>query len=270
MAKGDFYFPLYYKRILTSTIGWKDDEFGAYMRLLIYQFDNGSIPSDINELARIAPSVKKHWDKLLSKKFKEDGKGGLINDVMNDVYMDVQKKKEKNQENGKKGGRRKPNGNPTVSERLTEGVTQIEAIPISNIKEQITKEIETPVFNPELLVPQMHQLFKEQNPNGFFDPKEDFAPLREIAEKIKRWLNLEGEFLQHARPILDNWRYILTHVKADKHLAKYSLSQVNKYFSSIVQSYNQSGNVPVKQDTVKKDYSDTKKILEEVYGKVED
>lgn len=138
-----------------------------------------------------------------------------------------------------------------------------------NVTDSVIQE-QPPVFNPELLVPQMHQLFKEQNPNGFFDPKEDFAPLREIAEKIKRWLNLEGEFLQHARPILDNWRYILTHVKADKHLAKYSLSQVNKYFSSIVQSYNQSGKVPVKQETVKKDYSTTKKILEEVYGKVED
>jgi hypothetical protein len=144
MAKGDYYFPLYYRRLLTSTIGWKDDEFGAYMRLLIFQFDNGSIPSNLNELARIAPSVRKHWP-LLSKKFKDDGNGRLINEVMDEVHQDIQKKKEKNAENGKKGGRRK---NPPLSERLPNGSkneTQTEAILITNNQQSINKEKEDPL-----------------------------------------------------------------------------------------------------------------------------
>lgn len=135
MAKGDFYFPLYYQRLLTSTVGWTDEQFGAYVKLLIYQFDQASIPADIKELSGIAPSVKKHWPKI-SKKFQDDGKGGLINQVMDEIRVDIQGKKETNKENGKLGGRpktkriseTKPNGNQTVSKNETEK----EPIPISN------------------------------------------------------------------------------------------------------------------------------------------
>lgn len=144
MAKGDFYFPLFYKRLLSSTIGWKDDEFGAYVRLLIHQFDNGSIPNDIDELALVAPSIKKNKKRVL-KKFKDQYNGTMINEVMDEIYHNIQTKKEKNKENGKKGGRKKQterltdglaNGNQT----LTEGVTESEAILITNNKYQITKE----------------------------------------------------------------------------------------------------------------------------------
>jgi hypothetical protein len=61
MAKGDYYFPLYYTRLLSSTIGWKDDAFGAYLRLLIYQFDNGSIPVDIEELSLTGAAYPKSF-----------------------------------------------------------------------------------------------------------------------------------------------------------------------------------------------------------------
>lgn len=137
MAKGDYYFPLYYKQLLTSTIGWKDDEFGAYVRLLIHQFDKGSIPSDISELALLAPSIKKNKDRVL-KKFKDNGNGELINEVMNEIYHDVQLKKAKNSDNGKKGGR--PKQNQTVSETKPNGFeneTEMKAILINNNKESI-------------------------------------------------------------------------------------------------------------------------------------
>lgn len=150
MAKGDFYFPLFYKRLLTSTIGWKDDEFGAYVRLLIHQFDNGSIPSDLKELSRIAPSIKKHWP-LIKKKFKDDGNGGMINHVMYDIYHDIQEKKKINSDNGKKGGRKRT-VNRNESDRLpigSENETQTEAIPITNNKQQITKEGNTDTHPPE-------------------------------------------------------------------------------------------------------------------------
>lgn len=141
MAKGDYYFPVYYKRLLASTVGWKDDEFGAYFRLLIYQFDNGSIPADLDELKRITPSVKKHWP-LISKKFHDDGNGGLINDVMHEIYTQIQEKKKKNSDNGKLGGRKKQTVNHPVSDRLTERVSETEAIPITNNQQPIIKEKE--------------------------------------------------------------------------------------------------------------------------------
>lgn len=146
MAKGDYYFPLYYKRLLASTVGWKDDEFGAYVKLLIHQFDNGSIPHDLDELARIAPSVKKHW-KLLAKKFHDDGNGGLINDVMDDIYHDIQDKKKINSDNGKKGGRKKRTVNRNETGRLPNGYeneTEMKAIPIINNQQPINKSEEDP------------------------------------------------------------------------------------------------------------------------------
>lgn len=104
MAKGDFYFPLHYQKLITSTIGWRDDEFGAYVRLLISQFDKGSIPKEVKELARISTSIKKNW-KRISEKFVDDGKGNLINIFMDEIRQDVNKKKIKNKENGLQGGR---------------------------------------------------------------------------------------------------------------------------------------------------------------------
>lgn len=146
MAKGDYYFPLFYHRLLTSTIGWKDEEFGAYLRLLIYQFDNGSIPSDLADLSRISPSIKKHWP-LISKKFKDNGKGGLINEVMNDVYNDIQEKKIINTENGKKGGRPKKKPELTKTETKPNGFkneTETKPILINNNQETIREREAAP------------------------------------------------------------------------------------------------------------------------------
>lgn len=146
MAKGDYYFPLFYKRLLTSTIGWTDDEFGCYLRLLIYQFDNGAIPSDLEQLKRISPSVKKHW-KLISGKFKDNGSGGLVNEVMDEVYHKVQKKKLSSAKNGTLGGRPKTKHEekPTGLGLGSENETQLKAIPIIN-KPIIKEREETPTL----------------------------------------------------------------------------------------------------------------------------
>jgi len=120
MAKGDFYFPLFYQRLLTSTIGWTDEEFGAYLRLLIYQFDTGSVPGDIKKLKKISKKAAKNWD-FFSQKFVADGKGNFINEVMNEIRGKVNNKKEINKLNGEKGGRpTKPNGSEKITERVTE------------------------------------------------------------------------------------------------------------------------------------------------------
>lgn len=114
MAKeGNYYFPLYYKRLLSSTVGWSNSEFGAYIRLLIHQFDNNDrIPDDLDELSRIAPGIKKQWP-LLMKKFKKDDRG-LFNEVMSEIFNEIQHKRLTNKRNGETGGR------PKKTERLTE------------------------------------------------------------------------------------------------------------------------------------------------------
>jgi uncharacterized protein YdaU (DUF1376 family) len=138
MAKGDYYFPLYYKKLLTSTIGWKDDEFGAYVRLLIHQFDKGKLPGDFKELSLLCTSLKKNKNRVL-KKFKETEDGHLINEVMDDIYHSIQDAKSRSKVNGKKGGRPKnPDHNLNETPGLilgSEKITQTKPIPIINNQE---------------------------------------------------------------------------------------------------------------------------------------
>ncbi len=106
MLKGDYYFPLYYQKLLASTQGWKDDELGAYIRLLIYQYDKGFIPNDMAMITRISPTAKKNWA-LLSTKFLVDEQGNLYNEVMKQIRDTRLKKSKTLSENGQKGGRPK-------------------------------------------------------------------------------------------------------------------------------------------------------------------
>lgn len=87
---------------------------GVYIGLLIYQYDNGHIPEDVEELVRIEPEVVKVWDKLKAK-FPRVAPGQLKNIKLEEVrnFWNKQSK------NGRKGGRPKnenpkhnPNNNP--------------------------------------------------------------------------------------------------------------------------------------------------------------
>lgn len=117
--KKDHWFKFYYHRILVSCAGWKDDEFGAFVKLLIHQFDKGFVPKDERELKRIITTYKKNWT-LLSAKFKEVEPGVLKNKVMEVVRIEYEKKKEKGKEYGLTGGRPKKE-NPTLSKIKGEG-----------------------------------------------------------------------------------------------------------------------------------------------------
>jgi len=72
MAK-DPIFPLYYNDIDRSTKTWTDEEFGAYMRLLMEQWDKGGLPKDYQRLTRIATSLDKNWSLLKDKFIEVDG-----------------------------------------------------------------------------------------------------------------------------------------------------------------------------------------------------
>ena len=74
----DYFFPLYVRDFLTSTIGWTAAERGHYMTLLMIQWDRGAeegLPADMAGLERISQGVSECWE-LLGEKFPvwEDGK----------------------------------------------------------------------------------------------------------------------------------------------------------------------------------------------------
>jgi uncharacterized protein YdaU (DUF1376 family) len=99
MAK-DPVLPLYYNDISTSTQDWSDEEFGAYMRLLIHQWRQGGLPKDYQRLTRIATSLERTWP-LLQEKFKEVD-GLLKNENMEDIRAKRAFHKQKQKENVEK------------------------------------------------------------------------------------------------------------------------------------------------------------------------
>lgn len=89
--------PLYYNDIARTCSTWTDEEFGCYMRLLIEQWDKGSIPKEESRLHRLATSVKKNWH-LIKEKFEESD-GVLKNAKMEEIRERISKHKEKQKTN---------------------------------------------------------------------------------------------------------------------------------------------------------------------------
>lgn len=102
MANSKFILPLFYKELNDATASWTDEEFGAYLRLLIHQWSNSCIPKDMNRLKRIAESIEKHWA-LIGNKFEETDTG-LQNIVMENIRNERQDFYKKQLLNGSKGG----------------------------------------------------------------------------------------------------------------------------------------------------------------------
>lgn len=116
------YMPLMIGDWLKGTRGMRAEVRGVYLNLLLYQWDNGFIPDDMDELCLIDPELPKVWDKIKDK-FKPIGEGKLLNEKNKEVREFWQKQSK----NGKKGGRKsktepkveaKTNPNPNPKTKL--------------------------------------------------------------------------------------------------------------------------------------------------------
>jgi uncharacterized protein YdaU (DUF1376 family) len=76
-------FQLYAADFYMDTAGWTATEVGAYFRLLMHQWVNGSVPSDNASRARIAGidhrNMAKMWSVVMAKKFTVDVAGMYVN-----------------------------------------------------------------------------------------------------------------------------------------------------------------------------------------------
>lgn len=103
MAKNPI-LPIYYNDLNGSTRTWTDEEFGAYVRLLIEQWDKGCIPTEMKRILKIADSAEKNWP-VLCQKFTPGEDGFLRNSVMEEIRKEREKFSNHQSENGSKGGR---------------------------------------------------------------------------------------------------------------------------------------------------------------------
>lgn len=123
MAK-DPVFPLYYNDIDRSTKTWTDEEFGAYMRLLMEQWDKGGLPKDYQRLTRIATSLDTTWPLLKDKFVEVDGQ--LKNLVLEEHRDKRLKHKQKQKENIQKRYQKSTKNIPLEDENEIENELGIE------------------------------------------------------------------------------------------------------------------------------------------------
>lgn len=109
---------------------------------------------------------------------------------------------------------------------------------------------ETNHFEPKGIVADMAKNFQDVNPKYPPDKNLDFPALGEIAIWISMEQKLSGGIVlpKNKTPILKRWGELVKHIKADPHLCKYSLTQINKHFQSVVQSFNNGSNGNYKQN----------------------
>jgi uncharacterized protein YdaU (DUF1376 family) len=107
------YMPLMIGDWLKGTRGMKAEIRGVYINLLLFQWDNGFIPSDMDELFLIDPEVGKVWDKL-KEKFQPAGPGKLQN-KKNEEVREFWKKQAKNGSQGGRPKKEKPDNNPNIN-----------------------------------------------------------------------------------------------------------------------------------------------------------
>lgn len=113
MAKNPI-LPLYYNDLLGSTKTWTDEEFGAYMRLLIEQWDKGGLPNDSQRLARLYTSHAANWELLKDKFPLVDGL--LKNPVMEEVRQKRARHSEKQALNAKQRAKQYAKPLPNISQ----------------------------------------------------------------------------------------------------------------------------------------------------------
>lgn len=235
MAKNPI-FPLYYNDILGSTKTWTDEEFGAYMRLLIEQWDNDFIPNpyqtstkelppDFQRLSRIATSAEKNWP-LLSTKFTET-EHGLQNQNLERIRDLKRKHSEKQKENIQK--RYQTSTKLSTKNLPLEDENEIEKI-FKQIIEVLNIEIPENEKNiTTMLVLKMFQEFLKENPDYFHHQETDYAACLQIAyniAKTKKWSKhdvVNGKM----NDCLSSWQNIIQYIKNDKWFSGRSLTDLS-------------------------------------------
>jgi uncharacterized protein YdaU (DUF1376 family) len=109
-------FPFYPSDFILGTMLLTTEEVGAYIRLLCFQWEQGSIPADESKLSRIAGVSPKKLGEVLAK--FELGADGYRNARLERVRSEREAYQKRQSDLGKKGGR--PKANPTENEKGSE------------------------------------------------------------------------------------------------------------------------------------------------------
>lgn len=222
--------PLYYNDFRGSTQDWTDEEAGAYIRLLIYQWDKLSIPTDEKRRNKIADSAIKNWG-LLSSKFPATTEGELKNERLEEIREQKKKHSEKQVANVAKRYKKFESYLPNNEIEIDEEETILD-----NYEPDPPKQTE-PVFHKGadvLIVPELVGVWLASKKDYVFDAHSDAPAVRQIAEMIATKKGLEDyTSFKHVSIIKTSFLLIVNFVITHNHYKDYQLSQVAKYFNAI-------------------------------------
>lgn len=98
--------PLFFQFFYMDTAEWSNAAVGVYMRLLIFQWNNGDLPGDIKALSKLAGETPTKFSKIfaeISHKFSEKNDGRLVNLKLDEVRTENREFKQLVSDGGKKG-----------------------------------------------------------------------------------------------------------------------------------------------------------------------
>jgi uncharacterized protein YdaU (DUF1376 family) len=111
--------PLYWQRFLLGTLDMSAEEIGAYILLLIHQWDKGALPLDEKTLRKISKASKKSLENVL-KKFEKTPEG-LKNSVLEQVRDEQQEKMLKRSNSAASAAHKRWSRNATAMPTHSEG-----------------------------------------------------------------------------------------------------------------------------------------------------
>lgn len=255
MAKEDFCFTFYDGDATRDASHMNRLERGAYYDLIIAQRKFGRLT--IDQIKKVlGKDFDAVWSALELSLVVADG--FYFIDWIEKSIEQSRRHSRHQSENGKKGGRPpkekpdgkpdesqpKPNLNPTESEKkpLEDGDGNEDVLGIKGFGKCEN------LLDAQGIVPDMCMMFVMKNEEYPADNMVDFPACRMIAQKIKKWEGLKGDITEpgNTNSICRRWGELVDFIRADQHFSGYSLTQINKHFQSIAQSFSNGRGQPHK------------------------
>lgn len=205
------YFEFHFQKFIAATKGWKDDEVGAFVKLLIEQFDSGFIPDNPEELGRLITTYKKNWPRL-AKKFTEPSESGqLRNTFMCKVRSEAHEKSAKNAANGAKGGRaKKANATANATANAIKTLQRNGSQPITSNQEPVKEKIEKEIWDQYPTTQTPIEITDDEIQNAIEFLLRLGKPLLTAGRVLDFWaafrLNLCGDFYQNRGRLIQHFR----------------------------------------------------------------
>jgi hypothetical protein len=235
----------YISNWLTATAELPGDATGWYLNLLLHNYDKGSLPNDVETLAKLAnvsfsefERFKQVFEQMLKQKFKENSEGRLINATTAEILQKRKQFKEKRALSGKIG----------YIVKVAQSLKGFDSDYVELLKQDLLKmdsEQLEEAKNKQVLK-QMLKLYVNRNTNRNLDSnKEDSNNVKEPAHKLIVWLDENA-------PRVQSMDEPLTNEQAEKLLEDFPEREVLKETFSAMQNFkpllrkNRSANLTVR------------------------